>query len=241
MMNPGNGYPTSPGEKPLAFVDSADVATVNGDSGGGADVPAPLPAGVGPYNLPRLEGLPTYAQILSSDDGVTQKISQVYTVSRVRLQHQFASVQPWGEFLDWNFFAAPQGTTDVINRLNRNISHFYSNYIILSLACSSYVLFINLFFSLCVFAIAFTYFYVRNRSLAMSEDAASDGLIYIGATGMSPMQLYLGMLIFGAVTFYLTSGSSVVFWLVLTSIGVTCGHAAMRRPPLEERSAFQLA
>lgn len=184
------------------------------------------------------EPLPSYASILSSDATVLYKAQSVYAVSRLHVTRSFASLRPWSEFFDMTFFGVPAGVTDVVNRLNRNLPYFYANYLILSLVCSSYILLINLAFSIYVMIMVLWYLYIRSQAaeIAEAEDPASATATY----RLSPSQGYLALGVVGLIGFYYTSGSSVVFWLLLTSLGVSCGHAAMRRPPLAD-SAFEFA
>lgn len=229
-------------EKPIEFVEGVPVGGTTGGSGPQSvppqDAGSGLSAGVHEAGI---RSLPSYSQILTSDDSVMQKASALYQGTVARVKYQFASVKPWREFFDRSFFASPQGTSDVVNRLSKNITYFYSNYIILSLICSCYVLLVNPAFAVGAMLLAFFYLYVKARAAALAEDETSDGKIYFGSMGFTPTQLYLFMLVFGVLMFYLTSGSSVVFWLVFTSLGVTCAHAALRRPPMEEPLTFQLA
>ena len=189
--------------------------------------------------------LPSYASIIASDEPVFSKVRQLYSVSRQHLQRNFSALRPWSEFFDTTFFHSPAGVSDMVNRLNRNLPYFYANYLVLSLACSSYILLINLPFSIYVVLMVLFYLFVRNRSAAVAALAAQGATeeeqrVRIATYTFTVSQLYLMLIVFGVVGFYLTSGSSAVFWLLLTSLGISVTHATMRRPPIRD-SAFEFA
>ncbi|KPA81188.1 hypothetical protein ABB37_04526 [Leptomonas pyrrhocoris] len=197
------------------------------------------------YQQSNDEPLPTYAAILSAQEPIVSKVQRLYGVTHQRIQRNFSALRPWSEFFDSTFFHSPAGVTDVVNRLNRNLPYFYANYLVLSLVCSSYILLINLPFSIYVAITVFFYLFVRNRAAAVSQLAAQgapeeEQRVYIAAYAFTVSQLYLMLIVFGVVGFYFTSGSSAVFWLLLTSLGISVAHAGMRRPPIQD-SAFDFA
>ncbi|KAG5469778.1 hypothetical protein CUR178_01917 [Leishmania enriettii] len=188
------------------------------------------------------EPLPSYVSIFLSDVPLAAKVQQLYHVSRQHVVRNFTALRPWSEFFDTTFFCSPSGVTDSVNRLNRNLPYFYANYLVLSLVCSSYILLINLPFAMYAVTLVIWYLFIRSRSVMVAALAAQgaseeEQMVYIVNRPFTISQLYLMLLIFGVVGFYLTSGSSVIFWLLLTSLGVSVGHASMRRPPIQD-SAF---
>ncbi|KAK7197882.1 PRA1 family protein [Novymonas esmeraldas] len=222
-------------ESKMAFVDATAVGA-NGSASTGVTHNGALAY---PGNE---EQLPSYASIVTSDAPVAQKAQQLYSVSRQHVVRNFAALRPWSEFLDTTFFHAPSGVTDTVNRLNRNLPYFYANYLVLSLVCSSYVLLINLPFSIYAVIMVSWYLFIRNRSATIAVLAAQgaseeEQMVIIANRAFTISQLYMMLLVFGVVGFYVTGGSSVIFWLLLTSLGVSIGHAAMRRPPIQD-SAF---
>lgn len=194
---------------------------------------------------PSAHHYPSFSEVLRSDDSIATKAKSLYVISVAGVRARFHSVRPWTEFFDRDYFSKPGGTTDVINRLNNNIPYFYSNYLILCLVANSYILLVNLPFSICCVALALFYFYVREKSAALvvaegnhnnninSNGGESDGKIYFTSThGYTPFQLYLVMVVFGVLAFYFTNGSSVIFWICFVSLSIIIGHGSFRRPPL---------
>ncbi|GET91904.1 hypothetical protein, conserved [Leishmania tarentolae] len=192
---------------------------------------------------PNDEPLPSYASIITSDIPTVAKVQQLYYVSRQHMVHNFMALRPWSEFFDTTFFHSPSGVADTVNRLTRNLPYFYTNYLVLSLLCSSYILLINLPFAVYAILTVTFYLFIRSRS-AMVEALAAQGaseeeqMVYVANRSFTISQLYLMLIAFAVVGFYLTSGSSVIFWLLLTSLGVSVGHASMRRPSIQD-SAFE--
>ncbi|CAJ1992142.1 PRA1 family protein [Leishmania donovani] len=190
------------------------------------------------------EPLPSYVSIIMSEISIAAKVQQLYHVSRQHVMRNFMALRPWSEFFDTTFFHSPSGVTDTVNRLNRNLPYFYANYLVLSLLCSSYILLINLPFAVYAVLMVTWYLFIRSRSAMVAALAAQgaseeEQMVYIANRAFTISQLYLMLIVFGVVGFYLTSGSSVIFWLLLTSFGVSVGHASMRRPPIQD-SAFDL-
>ncbi|CAM40709.1 conserved hypothetical protein [Leishmania braziliensis MHOM/BR/75/M2904] len=188
------------------------------------------------------EPLPSYASIIFSGSSTAFKVQQLYHVSRQHVMRNFTALRPWSEFFDTTFFHSPSGVTDTVNRLNRNLPYFYANYLVLSFICSSYILLINLPFAVYTVMMVAWYMFIRNRSAIVAALAAQgaseeEQMVYIANRPFTVSQLYLMLVVFGVVGFYLTGGSSVIFWLSLTSLGVSVGHASMRRPPIQD-SAF---
>ncbi|KAG5469434.1 hypothetical protein LSCM1_02654 [Leishmania martiniquensis] len=188
------------------------------------------------------EPLPSYVSIFVSDIPLAAKVQQLFHVSRQHVMRNFTALRPWSEFFDTTFFCSPSGVTDTVNRLNRNLPYFYANYLVLSLACSSYILLINLPFAIYAVLLVMWYLFIRSRSAIVAALAAQgaseeEQMVYIASRPFTVSQLYLMLIAFGVVGFYITSGSSVIFWLLLTSLGVSVGHASMRRPPIQD-SAF---
>jgi PRA1 family protein 1 len=221
----------------MAFMEAAPVKA----TAAGVDTPAVSNA-TNLYGQGNDEPLPSYASIVASEESIVSKAQLLYNVTQQHIQRNFSALRPWSEFFDTTFFHSPAGITDVVNRLNRNLPYFYANYLVLSLVCSSYILLINLPFSVYAMLLVFFYLFVRNRATAAAVLAAQgaseeEQRVYIVKYAFTISQLYLMMIVFGVIGFYLTNGSSAITWLLLTSLGISLAHAGMRRPPIQD-SAF---
>lgn len=175
----------------------------------------------------------SYADILKSDRSAAQKARDILMLTRYRLAHIFSSVRPWGEFFERSSFIPPEGLSESIDRLRRNVPHFYSNYILLSLICSSYILLINLWFSVVALLTILGYYWIRSASADSIANGDHSGSIYFFDRNWSTTELYTLLAICGIVGFYIWGGSSVMFWLAFTTVGVSGVHAIMRRPSLD--------
>lgn len=187
-----------------------------------------------PYDAINGNSSRSLSSIFHSQMPLIEKGKAVVSLSQHHASQLISTLRPWREFFDRTYFARPAGMSEIISRLSRNVRHFYSNYLIVSLICSSYILLINLPFSICLFFGVLFYFYIQSSVIEHRNQADSDQLVYICGYGFTSMQLYIALAVYSLFAFYFTNGSSVVFWLILTSVGVSGTHAVMRRPSIEE-------
>lgn len=161
------------------------------------------------------------------------KVSYHYNALKAYKDERFKTLKPWGEFFDRSKFSAP-GKMEAFSRANKNISHFYSNYVILATISSLYVLLINPSFLMCLFVSLGLYYYLRLKT------NANEPLIVLGKD-ISYTQAWASLIVFTILSFYFTGGSSTVFWLVLSSLGTVLSHAMFREPASEETSPLGFA
>ncbi|EPY32860.1 RAB-interacting protein [Strigomonas culicis] len=233
----------------MQFVDSGFPSPNTAGAGGGyqannSNMHSPAP----PQNQ-----IPSYFSVFApenSHQSLVEKSKMVYTITRRNITVLFASVRPWDEFFDRHAFCYPAGLSDVLGRLSRNGNYFYSNYLILSLLCSILVLLQNLNFLVCMLICAMLTMFVRSRGAALqaaAAAAAADGEV-APSGGSAPIfvlfkkewsasQCYVVIVVFGLLSFYICGGSSIMFWLLLTTFGVSSIHMVLRRP--SEHSDFQ--
>ncbi|CCW66244.1 unnamed protein product [Phytomonas sp. Hart1] len=177
----------------------------------------------------------SYAKIISSNDPPLVKLRELYHVSVGSLKSLFSRTRPWEEFFNRALFSFPASVSDIPNRISRNIPYFYSNYILLSLVCCSYILLINPLFTLWMLLIPLGFLYIRNLAL----HADSTGQVYLWNRAFTPIQLYTILSIVALLSFYFMNGMNIVFLILLISGGVTGLHAMFRQPVFDEPT-FQL-
>lgn len=153
------------------------------------------------------------------------KVSYHYNQLKAYKDERFKTMKPWGEFADRTKFSVP-GKMEAFSRANKNVSHFYSNYVVVATVSSLYVLVINPSFLISMFVVVALYYYLRMKS------AANEAIVAFGKE-VSLTQAWTCLILFGVLSFYFTGGSSTIFWLVLSSLGTVLGHAVFREPPLE--------
>ncbi|KAH8607285.1 putative PRA1 family protein [Trypanosoma vivax] len=151
-------------------------------------------------------------------------------------RQQLAMVRPWDEFLNRDRLSSPEGVTKAFTRLSRNVNHFYHNYVVLALAGSSFVLLINPLFSLCMLFCLASWCYVRKQH----TDAAGTDVrhLRIGAYEITFTRAYICIVLFGIIMFYLFNGSSVIFWLAASSIGLVVAHGTLHKNTEEDNGPF---
>ena len=112
---------------------------------------------------------------------------------------------------------------DALKRARINLVFFKSNYLIIMGLITLWTILSNVAFavSMLISAAAWkAYFEVSNH-----------GEITITLPGgriLRPIEAYVGLSVITFLLFYISGGSSTVFWLVTTSIVVIIGHATMR-------------
>lgn len=199
-------------------------------------------AGTGGDQLSELDSShsPSFSEIWSSNLPLQAKLLTVFNGVRSKTASIYRQLRPWSEFFDRSYFSAPEGVSEAISRLTTNFRHFYPNYMLLSVVCSSYILLINLSFALCILFGFLFYYYVQSEVNTLTARGNYNGTVSLFGKTYSTFQLYVGIAVYSLLAFYFTNGSSVLFWLSLTTIGVIVPHAAYRRPALVE-PAFQFA
>lgn len=173
----------------------------------------------------------TATDALISEEHPTTLLGKVgFHINQIRAykDERFKTLKPWGDFFDRNKFSVP-GKMEAFSRANKNLSHFYSNYVIVATISSLYVLVINPSFLISMFVVMAMYYYLRMKS------AANEPLVLFGKE-VSLTQGWMVLILFGVISFYFTGGSSTIFWLVLSSLGTVMGHAVFREPPMEASS-----
>lgn len=133
------------------------------------------------------------------------------------------TLRPWREFADRSQFSIP-GKMEAFSRANKNVSYYYSNYVVLTAAISAYVLFTNFLFLTAMVLSSAVYYYVR-----MKADAGEP--ISIRGMELSAGQAYVALIASTLFLFVYTGGSSTIFWLVSLALLATLGHAITRQPP----------
>lgn len=197
----------------MAFMDS----TAGGSSAGSMPYSAEDPMAVPP---------------LEPDAGFFTKVQHYYTKWKLYKDEKFRTLRPWAEFLDRSQFSVPS-KLEAFARISRNYSHFHSNYVVVVALMSTYILITNVVFMIAMTICAAAYYWFRLKA------DANEPIVVFGRE-YSPTQAYAGLVVSTLLLFYLTNGSSTVFWLVTWALVIVAGHAAMRRPVEDQSSPFQL-
>jgi hypothetical protein len=160
-----------------------------------------------------------------AEDGTDTYLGRLkakYTACKQYKDDRVKSLRPWSEFLDRSKFSAP-GKLEAFSRINKNLSTFYSNYVVVTALISIYVLVSNfLFLASMIFSLAI-YYWTRMK-------AAANEPVMIRGREFSTNQVNGFLVVFTFFMFLYTNGSSTVFWLVTLALLTVFGHAATREP-----------
>ena len=155
-------------------------------------------------------------------DSFFGRIKARYAAMKKYKDDRLHSLRPWSEFLDRSKFSVP-GKLEAFSRINKNLSTYYSNYVVVTFIISLYVLFSNFMF-LAAMCMSFAFYYWTRMKAAANEP------IVIRGKEFSQTQCNVFLAVFTLFMFLWTNGSSTVFWLVTLAIVTVFGHAATREP-----------
>eukprot|EP00759_Apiculatamorpha_spiralis_P015864 PhF_6_TR22360/c0_g1_i1/m.31691/K20359/RABAC1, PRAF1; PRA1 family protein 1 len=138
-------------------------------------------------------------------------------------------MRSWKVFFDKQRFSAPT-KLEAINRANKNLKYYYSNYLIVVLIIGLYIMVTNMLFVLSMlFCVGLFGYY---RAVTANGEA-----FLIQGNEITPGKAYTSLSVGTFVLFWLTGGSSTIFWLATLSGGIVVGHAATHEP-LEDELTF---
>lgn len=176
------------------------------------------------------------APLLADDEvptGFFGRVAYHFNALKQYKEERFKTMKPWGEFFDRTKFSAP-GKMEAFSRANKNVSYFYSNYVVVATISSLYVLVINPSFLISMFVSMALYYLLRIKA------ASNEPIVLLGRE-ISLTQAWTFLVLFTVLSFYVTGGSSTIFWLVLSSLGTVLGHAMFREPPADMSSPLGFA
>lgn len=214
-----------------------NVSTASRMDGHAADSMDPLKK---PRPEQHLNSMPSFESIFTSNNSIQGKCMACASLLKYHIVSRYNELRPWSEFLDMSSFVSPNGGGEIISRLSVNCRYFYPNYMLLALLFSSYVLLVNLSFSICFLIGWLMYTYIRIEAANLSAAGNYFGDISFCGNPVPTAYLYTFLVIYGIISFYFTGGSSVVFWLALATSIAVFPHAIYRRPSIADPT-YQLA
>jgi len=162
----------------------------------------------------------------AAPSGLAARVLALYTRFRAYKNERLQGLRPWSEFFDRNKFSVPS-KLEGVTRANRNLRHFYSNYLVVSCGVAVYVAISNLNFILSMLLCAALFWYFKTAT------ASGESIVLRGTEITSP-KAYTALSVLTLLMFYVTGGSSTIFWLVVGCGGVVLTHAAMREAPPDD-------
>ena len=161
-------------------------------------------------------------EVDASTDGFVARMKGKYFAVKKFKDDRLSSLRPWSEFLDRSKFSTP-GKLEAFSRINKNLSTFYSNYVVVTALISVYVLFSNFLFLTAMIFSCCLYYWTKLKSQANEP-------VTIGNREFTVNQVNGFLAVFTLFMFLYTNGSSTVFWLVTMALLSVFGHAAGREP-----------
>lgn len=183
---------------------------------------------------------PSFESIFTSNTSISKKVFSSLNLIKYHITSRYHALRPWSEFFDMSSFVSPSGAGEIISRLSVNCQYFYTNYMLLALVFSSYVLLVNWPFTICFFLGWLLYAYIKTEAASLAACGNYFGDISFCGHPIPTAYLYGFIVLYGIIAFYFTGGSSVVFWLVFLAALAIIPHAAYRRPSIADPT-YQLA
>ncbi len=134
-------------------------------------------------------------------------------------------MRPISEFLDVKRISKPQNFGEVQSRINYNLSHFSSNYIIIFIMLCIYTLLTNWW-------LLFDIIFVVSGMYLIGRLDGRD--LEVGTFRATPSQLYTGLLVIAIPIGLIASPFSTIAWLIGASGVIILGHASFLDKPIDE-------
>ncbi len=161
-------------------------------------------------------------------DALTSRLNLGERFAGVRstsLSTRFSNLRPISEFLDVKRISKPQNFGEVQSRINYNLSHFSSNYIIIFIMLCIYTLLTNWW-------LLFDIIFVVSGMYLIGRLDGRD--LEVGTFRATPSQLYTGLLVIAIPIGLIASPFSTIAWLIGASGVIILGHASFLDKPIDE-------
>jgi len=161
-------------------------------------------------------------------DVLTSRLNLSDRFAGVRSQSlaaRFANLKPISEFLDLKRLSKPANFGEVQSRVNYNLGHFSSNYVVVFAMLSIYSLLTH-------WLLLFVIVLVVGGMWGIGKLEGRD--LDIGVLRATSSQLYTALLIIAVPLGFIASPISALFWLI-GAAGITIlGHASFMDKPIDE-------
>eukprot|EP01063_Lacrimia_lanifica_P015930 TRINITY_DN22581_c0_g1_i1.p1 TRINITY_DN22581_c0_g1~~TRINITY_DN22581_c0_g1_i1.p1 ORF type:complete len:251 (+),score=80.68 TRINITY_DN22581_c0_g1_i1:59-811(+) len=224
-MEPARTASPSCGQSPtpdaMAFQTFSDGAAAGYEN---SEIPAAAPAAPAPEAA---AGVGEFAEddtvpVPAPPQDVKEMVRNALVSTQALVVSSYKGLRSWREFGDKSKFNAPT-KMEAFSRAKINLVYFKSNYSVLILLLGVWTILSNLAFtiSMCVTALAWKIY------LGLSDNGKRS-VILPGGRALSPLEGYSGLSLTTLLLFYITGGSSTIFWLIASAMIVILGHATMR-------------
>jgi len=142
------------------------------------------------FGDPTLASSPSVSTTGGGTISLLGRLAQLVGKLRAFKDETFRGVRPWKEFFDKSKFSLP-GKIEAVSRSNKNLRHFYSNYLIVACLVSIYVFITNLAFTMSMAFCGCLYYYYK-ISTANGEPYILRG------TEITPVRAYTALILLTA-------------------------------------------
>ncbi|KAL2885494.1 Prenylated Rab acceptor 1 [Ceratocystis lukuohia] len=161
-------------------------------------------------------------ELLTSRLGLTERLASFRSGP---LTNRFSNMRPVSEFFDIKRFSKPAHFGEVQSRVNYNLGHFSTNYLICFILLSLYALLTN-------WLLMFDIFLVVGGLWGIGKLEGRD--LEIGTFQATTSQLYTTLLCVSVPLGLIASPFSTLLWLIGASGVVIFGHASFMEKPIDE-------
>ena len=141
------------------------------------------------------------------------------------LSGRLSNLRPVSEFLDFKRLSKPANFAEAQSRVNYNLAHFSSNYVVVFAMLSLYALFTNWVLLFDLILIIFGLWFIGRLEGRDLE---------IGTFRATSSQLYTGLLIVTVPLGLFASPFSTLLWLIGATGVTVLGHASFMDKPIDE-------
>lgn len=159
---------------------------------------------------------------LSEQTGMAALATTSFQALREFRSKTLRGMRGWSEFGSPKEFSIPQ-RSEVFQRLASNGKYYWSNYMCIVAILAMWTALSNLFFVASTVIVAAAY----NLYKFQTKDGSP---FVIKGREITAIQFYAGLTASSLVLFWLSGGSSTIFWLMATTAITIGGHAATRQP-----------
>eukprot|EP01062_Namystynia_karyoxenos_P062726 TRINITY_DN55603_c0_g1_i1.p1 TRINITY_DN55603_c0_g1~~TRINITY_DN55603_c0_g1_i1.p1 ORF type:complete len:266 (+),score=113.78 TRINITY_DN55603_c0_g1_i1:108-800(+) len=160
--------------------------------------------------------------VLPPTEGIWARATQFVKSVKQQKARTLKGMRPWREFAARSQFGVPP-KSELWERVTVNLKYYYSNYLVLVLLLAVWTAISNLFFVICTMLTVAVYYYYR----MVTRDGSP---FVLRGKEVSSFQFHAGFTGASLLLFWLSGGSSVIFWLIVSVAATIGGHAALREP-----------
>lgn len=151
-------------------------------------------------------------------------------VAREWIARQRESVRPWQNFLDQEKFSKPASPAQITERVQRNLKHFQSNYLVVVLILAGYCLITSP-----MLIVAFGAFFGVQFILTGQQGTQYQQKVFGKELNQTQQSIISGCV--SVPLFILAGATTAVFWVFGASVILIGAHGSFREPEVDPEEA----